>query len=264
MPASSNGLEIAFSHQRRAGGVHDALDVGEVEIDEAWSRDQVGDARDALEQDVVGLTERIDDADVAIGERQQPIIGDHDERVHLGPEVVDAGFGLGLSTPSLEAERPGHDADGQGSERASHPRDDRGSASAGTAALASGDEDHVSALQHLLDLLEVVLGRLLAHLGVGARAEAPGQLPPDVELDVRIAHQERLRIGVDGDELHALESDLDHAVHGVDATAADADDLDHCQVVLRSRHGRPSSRVRRCLVASALSSGCKLSTSTRG
>jgi hypothetical protein len=33
-----------------------------------------------------------------------------------------------------------------------------------------------------------------------------GQLAADVELDVGVAHQQRLGVGVDGDELHALEA----------------------------------------------------------
>ncbi len=74
---------------------------------------------------------------------------------------------------------------------------------------------------------------LLADLGVGAGAEPAGQLAADVELDVGVAHQQRLRVGVDRDELDALEADLDHPVDGVDAAAADADDLDDGEVVLR-------------------------------
>jgi hypothetical protein len=72
--------------------------------------------------------------------------------------------------------------------------------------------------------------------GFGPGAEAPGQLAADVELDVGVAHQQGLRVGVDRDELDALEADLDHPVDGVDAAAADADDLDDRQVVLRCCH----------------------------
>src|SRR6185312_9535899 len=43
-------------------------------------------------------------------------------------------------------------------------------------------------------------------------------------------------VGVDGDELDAPEACLDHPVHRVDAAAADADDLDHREVVLGSIH----------------------------
>ena len=90
--------------------------------------------------------------------------------------------------------------------------------------------------EDLLDLLGVVLGGLAAHLGVRAGTETAGQLTTDVELDVGVAHQQRLRVGVDRDEFDARETDLDHAVDGVHATAADADDLDDGQVVLRSCH----------------------------
>ena len=76
-----------------------------------------------------------------------------------------------------------------------------------------------------------------ADLGVGAGAEAAGQLAADVELDVGVAHQQGLGVGVDRDELDALESDLDHPVDGVDATATDAHDLDDGQVVLGCCHG---------------------------
>src|SRR5690606_4187621 len=108
-----------------------------------------------------------------------------------------------------------------------------GSTRTGAAALAGGDEDHVGALQHLLDLLAVLLGGLATDLGVGAGAEAAGELAPDVELHVGVAHEQRLRVGVDGDELDALQTGVDHAVDGVHATAADADDLDDREGVLR-------------------------------
>jgi hypothetical protein len=45
-----------------------------------------------------------------------------------------------------------------------------------------------------------------------------------------------LRVGVDRDELDALEADLDHPVDRVHAAAADADDLDDREVVLRCCH----------------------------
>ena len=82
----------------------------------------------------------------------------------------------------------------------------------------------------------MVVGGALADVRVGAGAQAPGQLPPHVELDVGVAHQQRLRVGVDRDELDALEADLDHPVDGVHAAAADPDDLDDREVVVRRCH----------------------------
>src|SRR5699024_7898786 len=96
----------------------------------------------------------------------------------------------------------------------------------GAATLAGGDEHHVGAGDRLFDLLGVVLRRTASDLGVGTGAEATGDLAADVELDVGIAHQQRLRVRVDGDEFHASEAELDHAVDRVHAAAADTDDLD--------------------------------------
>ena len=118
----------------------------------------------------------------------------------------------------------------------------------GAAALAGGDEDHVGALERLLDLGPVLLGGQAPHLGVAAGAQAPGELAPDVELQVGVAHQQRLGVGVGGDELDVAQPRVDHPVDGVDAAAADPDDLDHCQVVALGRHGRhelPRPRVDR-------------------
>ena len=148
----------------------------------------------------------------------------------------DAGLGLVGATAALEGERAGHDTDRQGAQALGDPGDDGRAAGAGAAALAGGDEDHVGPLEDLLDLLRVVLGGLLADLGVGAGAEPTGELTADVELDVGVAHQQRLRVGVDRDELDALEADLDHPVDGVDTAAADADDLDDGEVVLGCCH----------------------------
>ena len=48
------------SHQRRTRILHDRADVGEVQVDQAGDRDQVGDALNALAQDVVGLAEGVE------------------------------------------------------------------------------------------------------------------------------------------------------------------------------------------------------------
>ena len=79
----------------------------------------------------------------------------------------------------------------------------------------------------------MIFGGPASDIGVGARAETSGELAPDVELDVGVAHEQRLRVSIDRDELDALESLFDHAIDGVDAATADSDDLDNRQIVLR-------------------------------
>ena len=83
--------------------------------------------------------------------------------------------GLVGAAPTLEGERPGDHADGERAEALRGLGDDRCRAGAGAAAFAGGDEDHVGALQHLFDLLEVLLGRHATDLRVAAGAEATGQ-----------------------------------------------------------------------------------------
>ena len=227
----------ADAHQCRARVGHDRLHIGEVEVDQAGRGDQVGDAGDALQQHLVGLLERVEHGHVAVADGEQPVVGDHDQGVDLLAELGDALLGGVGATTALERERPRHDPDGQRSDGARDPGDDRGATGAGATTLASGHEHHVGALHDLFDLVGVVLGRLGPDLGVGAGTQPTGELATDVELDVGVAHQQRLRVGVDGDELHALQPDLDHPVDGVDSTAADADHLDDGQVVLCSCHG---------------------------
>ena len=77
------------------------------------------------------------------------------------------------------------------------------------------------------------IGGLIADGRVGARAQAARDLAADVDLHVGVAHLQRLRVGVDGDELHAAQPRVDHAVDGVGAAAAHADHLDDGEVVRR-------------------------------
>ncbi len=74
--------------------------------------------------------------------------------------------------------------------------------------------------------------------GVRAGAEALGEVVADRKLDVRLAGLKRLDVGVDGDELDALEACVDHPRDRVRAAAAGADDLDYCEI-RRLDHGLP-------------------------
>ena len=80
--------------------------------------------------------------------------------------------------------------------------------------------------------------------GLAPGAEALGQVMADVELDVGVAHLQRLGVGVGGDELDAAQARVDHAVDRVGPAAADADDLDDREVAAAAFHDgsdRPSS-----------------------
>src|SRR5699024_8687285 len=162
-----------------AGAGHHALDIGEVHVDHAGRGDEVGDALHTVEQDLVGGLEGLHHGHAGVAELQQPVVGDDDQRVARLAELVYAGRGLPTDALDLERERAGDHAHGEGAELAGDRRDDGGAARAGAAALAGGDEDHVGALEDLLDLVLVVLGGLASDLRVGAGAQPAGEFASD-------------------------------------------------------------------------------------
>ena len=162
---------------------------------------------------------------------------------HAARSAGDALLRLTAALRALELERRRDDADRQRAELARDLRDDGRRAGAGAAALAGGDEDHVGAAQLLLELVVVLLGGAAADVGIGAGAETLRELAADVDLHRRVAHLERLDVGVDGDELDLGDAGVDHPVDGVDPCAADADDLDHGEV--RAGVARAATRWRR-------------------
>src|SRR5205085_2645691 len=82
-------------------------------------------------------------------------------------------------------------------------------------------------LAERLDLVVLLESRLSPELGVRARAEPARDLAADVQRHVGARLLQRLHVGVDGDEVDALDAGLDHPVHRVHAGAADADDAKH-------------------------------------
>ena len=204
--------------------------------------DQVRDPLDTLSEHVVGEPERIDDRRLPLDHLQQPVVLDHDDRVDALGQLGDALLGNLAAPAAFEGERPRHDADGQSSDLAREIGDDRRGARSGAAPLARRHEHHVGALQDFFQLVARLEGRRPTDLGVGAGSEATRDVVSDVDLHVGVAHQERLCVRVDADELHASKARVDHAVDGVRPTAADADDLDHCHVVATlSLHSPPTS-----------------------
>ena len=107
-PASSSGDAIARcaasmvrfvparrrrAHHRITHARHDRLHVGEVAVDDAGNRDDVGNPLHALPQNVVGNAERFEEARI-LRHRQQLFIGNHDRRVHRFHQLGDAALGL--------------------------------------------------------------------------------------------------------------------------------------------------------------------------
>src|SRR5664280_3038326 len=229
--SSLNGSVIAArrtdAHQCRASPLHHGLDVGEVEIDQAGCGDRVRDALNAGEQNLVGATEGVEHADRAITDREESVVGDDDECVDLLAQAGDTGLSLVGATTALEGEGPGHDTDGERADGLGDLGYDGCPTSTGATPLSGCHEDHVSALEHFFNLLRVVLSGLLPDLGISTGAETSRQLTAHVKLDICNTHQKGLGVGVDGDELHTLETHFDHPIDRIDAASANADDLNN-------------------------------------
>ena len=170
--------------------------------------------------------------DLLVGHVQQLVVRDDDEGIDLVAQIVNALLGLGGPTVALKGERAGDNTNRQSAEGSSDLSDDGSSTSAGSAALTSGDENHVGTFEGLLDLVSMVLGSLASLIRVSAGSQTSSEVPADVKLNVGVAREEGLGIGVDGEELDSLEPRLDHAVHGIATATAYPHDLDHGEVVL--------------------------------
>src|SRR5690606_32606627 len=104
-----------------------------------------------------------------------------------------------------------------------------------------------------LDLALALGGGLGADRRAGAGAEPLREVPPDLDLDGGLVGLERLRVGVDGDELDAADAPREHVVDGVAAASAYADDADlrfllravvECEPVRKVHGGVPPESVR--------------------
>src|SRR5207248_3245077 len=95
------------------GVLHDRANVGEVEIYQPRDRDQVGDPLHALAQHVVGLAKRVQHRGAPLDDREQLLVGDHDQRVHNLAQALDPLGRLARALPALEVKRARDHADSQ-------------------------------------------------------------------------------------------------------------------------------------------------------
>ena len=108
-----------------------------------------------------------------------------------------------------------------------HLCDHRCRARARSTTHAGGDEQHVAALDHLDDPIAVFHRRLPAHFRIGARAETLGDIAADLQRGFHLRVLESLRIGVDAQELHALDATANHVGNCVAAAATYSYDFDY-------------------------------------
>ena len=101
------------AEQRGAGTTQNRVDIVEINVDVRIRGNQVGDALHAGQQCGVGGLERVDDANGAVGQFQQSVVRNDNQRVDFLAQVLDAKRRGSGTLRAFEAERTGDHSDGQ-------------------------------------------------------------------------------------------------------------------------------------------------------
>ncbi len=197
---------LARTHDRRAHAAHHGAHVGEVEVDQAFLDDQVDDAGDARVEHLIGEHERLGEGGLLVRHAEKVLVGDGDQGVDVLADLGDAGIGDAHAPGAFEVERPGHDADDEDAQLLGGARDDRCGARPRAATHAGSDENHVRAGDLSANVLDRLLGSGLADLGLGAGAEALGEIDAELQFVLGAGGRERLRIRVGDDEVDAVQA----------------------------------------------------------
>ena len=216
-------LGLAGAHHGLAHFLHHGLHVGKVQVDEARHGHEVGDRTHALLQHLIRQAEGFLEGRVAVGDQEQVLVGNDDQRVDMLVQFLDPGFGRTHAARAFEQERLGHDTHGQHALAPRRFRNHGRGAGAGAAAHPGGDEAHVHAFERFLDRLDRFLGRSLAQFGPRAGAQPAGAFRAELDAVFRRRSAERLRIGVGDDKIDALDIGFHHVGDGIPASTADPD-----------------------------------------
>src|SRR5208283_230464 len=127
---------------------------------------------------------------------------------------------------ALHLEGSGDDGHRQDAEFLGHLRHHRRRTGAGASAHPRGDEQHVAPFDELDDAVTVLHGGLASDFRIGPCAQPLGDVAADLQRRAHLGVLERLRVGIDADEIHALEARLHHVRDRVAAAAAHAQHLD--------------------------------------
>ena len=214
------------AEQRSTSATKNGVHVGEIDVNVGIHRNEVGDALHAGEECGIGRLEGFDDTDGTVGKLKQAIVRDDDQRVDFLAQVVDAVFGGSGTLRTFEAERTSDNRDGESTLLMSRTSDDRAGAGTGATTLTAGDEHHVGTLQGFLDIRLMILCGLSTLLRVRASAESAAGLIGQGDFHVGVGAQKILRIGIYRHKFNILQSLGNHAIDGITAGTADANNLD--------------------------------------
>ena len=102
----------AGAHQRHSHSRHHSAHISEIQIDQPWNGDQIGNALNSLTENVVCDAECIEETGAALQGRKQPFVGNGDHRVDALFQIGQAVVSLRHTLFALEGEWLGHDGNG--------------------------------------------------------------------------------------------------------------------------------------------------------
>ena len=141
-------------------------------------------------------------------------------------EFFKPGFGGTLALGPFKAEGLGHNAHGKSAHFLGSLRNHGGRASAGAAAHARGNKNHVGIADGFTNAAHAFHSGLAANGGVGTSAKTLGKLFAQLHLNGSAAFVQRLNVGVGTNKLHAAQARCNHVLHSVTAAATYANNLD--------------------------------------
>ena len=184
-------------------------------------------------QHLVGHAEGVGERRFLVGDAEQVLVRDDDQRVHDILQFLQSGVGKAHALHPFEMERFGHHADREDAAIPGRPRDHRCRAGSGAAAHAGGYEHHVAPVQMLGNLIDLFFSRRPADLRPRSGAKALGNIQTELDLPFAFGLGEGLRVRVRNNAHDSFDVGVEHVVDCVAAGAANAEDDD-----ARSQFGR--------------------------
>ena len=204
---------------------HYGCNVSEVKVDELLEVDKLGNALNALAENVVCLGECVEECNSAIGNELESLVGNNYERVNVLRELLNTLNCLIHSSLSLKCEGLGYDTNGENIHLVSDLSDYGSRARSCAAAHTCGNEYHICACERRLDLVKRLLSRSCTDAGVSACAKALGYLITDNHLLECERILKCLSVGIDSNKINTANVRGDHTVNCVVTAAAYANYL---------------------------------------
>ena len=217
-------LGLAGPHHRLAHLVHHGADVGKVEVDQARTDHQVGDAFNTLIEHVIRHGECFGKGGFFIRQTEQVLVRNDDQRIDHLLQRLDALLRLAHPLGAFELEGFGHHAHGQDTKLTGSLRDDRRGAGPGAAAHAGGDEAHVRPGKLVDDLFNGFLCGGGPDRSFRPGTQTFGHFHAQLDAVLGPALLQGLRVRVGHDEIDAIQRLVDHVV---DRVATRAPDTEH-------------------------------------